>query len=165
MADCSGAHENKSERARLLRASSTDFHNERCEARAGGGISGGVRPHPPAARPLPGEQQLRRVPSRRKQEQGAGVAESCVRNHKLERGRGGEREGMQRKFFFFKRLKVYTARVGVWEKKNQRGSEAGLFLLRAASASSDVVFGTEVSAQQLASCSADPGSDTHTQPM
>lgn len=90
-------------RARLLRASSTDFHNERSEARAGGGISGGVRPHPPAAHPLPGEQQLRRVPSRRKQEQGAGVAESCARNHKLERGRGGERtqrerEGMQRKY-------------------------------------------------------------------
>lgn len=112
MADCSGARKRQRKRVRTnaaprgsstIHRSAPNFHNDRCEARAGGGISGGVRPHPPAAHLLPGEQQLRRVPSRRKQERGAGVAESCVRNHKLERGREGERMErgvMQRKYIF-----------------------------------------------------------------
>lgn len=54
-------------------------------------------------------QQLRREPSRREQQRGAGVAESCVRNHKLERGREGEgmeRGGLQRKYYKKKMHKV-----------------------------------------------------------
>ena len=76
-----------------------------------GGISGGVRPHPPAAHLLPGEPQLRRLPSRRERERGAGVAESRVRNHKLEREREGEKMeigGTQRKYIFFSLKKKKT---------------------------------------------------------
>lgn len=96
VADGSGAQQQQQQqrkRGSSARASSTNVHNDRGEARAGGGISGGARPRPPAALPLPGAQQLRPGPSRRKQEHGAGAAESCVRNHKLERGREGERTG------------------------------------------------------------------------